>query len=177
MKSRIRNKFRVSQKIKWRRAVVVLSVAALLAMGTVALIQLHQTDKAVASTSVSNFNAFREKKSIVIRWMTYSEINSGYFVIERSGNGTDFEPITQITGAGNSNALRKYEFRDQDPLPNNNYYRLHQVDLNGISKFSNIISPFVNDNKVKEVKITRVYPNPFNDSLTVEFTAPSDHQY
>lgn len=147
-----------------------------MAIGTVVFIQFRQTDKAVASSSVANFTAVREKKSVVISWMTYSEVNNSYFTIERSANGTDFEAITRVDGITNSNALRKYEFRDKDPLPKQNYYRLRQVDMNGNSKFSNIISTIATSN-VKEVKITRVHPNPFDDQFTVDFISPANQQF
>ena len=176
MRIRPGNRTRISQKISWRKIAVTLSVVAVIATGTVAFYQLYQSDKAQASVSLTNFNALREKKSIVIRWITYSEVNSSYFIIERSGNGTDFTPLTRIDGAGNSNSLRKYEFRDTDPLPRKNYYRLNLVDQKGNSKLSDIVSPVATSN-VKEVKITSVYPNPFEDRFTIDFTTPSDQQF
>jgi hypothetical protein len=108
--------------------------------------------------------------------MTYTEVNNSYFTLERSANGIDFSPITRINGTGNSKALLKYEFNDMDPLPKKNYYRLLQVDLNGASSYSNVVSATVNGS-IKDIRITRVYPNPFTDRFTVDFTSPSEQQF
>jgi hypothetical protein len=41
-------------------------------------------------------------KSTNLNWITASETNNDYFTIERSGDGSDFDAIGEIDGAGNS---------------------------------------------------------------------------
>ena len=127
--------------------------------------------------SLAIFNALQENKgNVAIRWTTNSETDNRYFVLERSANGTDFAPVTQLESNGNSQEVRKYEFRDKDPFPKKNFYRLRQVDSKGISRFSNIITA-ADNNGGKAIKITKVYPNPFVDHFTLDFSSPSDQEF
>ncbi len=66
-----------------------------------------------------------------LEWITSSETNNNYFVVERSPDGVNFEDIGTKPGSGNSNAAMKYNFTDHHPLPGPNYYRLKQVDFDG----------------------------------------------
>jgi len=124
--------------------------------------------------SLGNFSAVQDKKgTIELKWLTYTEINNDYFSLERSGNGTEFTPITRIEGAGNYNSVLKYQFTDKAPLSGINYYRLRQVDFDGNSRLSQVISASVSVENSK-AKINRVYPNPFLDHFIVDFNSPSE---
>jgi len=74
-----------------------------------------------------------------LKWTTSSEINNDYFTIERSVDALNFEPISTIKGAGNSNITLFYDFIDHQPQKGNNYYRLKQTDFNGDFSYSEII--------------------------------------
>jgi hypothetical protein len=50
-----------------------------------------------------DFNATPKKDEVQLSWITASEINNDYFVIERAGPDMFFEPLTIVKGAGNSN--------------------------------------------------------------------------
>ncbi len=127
--------------------------------------------------SLGNFSANPDEKgSIDIRWITYTEVNNDYFSLERSQNGTEFTSIARIEGAGTSNSVLKYKFTDKEPLSKINYYRLKQVDFDGISRLSQVISTSVTS-ETDKAKINKVYPNPFQDHFTVDFDSPSDDQY
>lgn len=76
---------------------------------------------------------------IMLKWQTGSEIDNDYFSIERSYNGTDFEQIGKIQGAGTTNELQSYSFKDLTPMPGTNYYRLVQYDFDGRNEASDII--------------------------------------
>lgn len=68
-----------------------------------------------------------------IEWSTMSETNNSHFVIEKSYDGIDFEPITSVSGAGNSNSIQQYAVEDRN-LSAASYYRLVQVDYDGKSQ-------------------------------------------
>ncbi len=100
----------------------------------------------------------------VLTWNTASEINNDYFEILRSKNGTDFNTIGRIAGAGTTSELTEYEFRDTN-ASGTNYYQLRQVDFDGASETFNVIrieSSFSSD--------LTVYPNPLpsNESLSIQ---------
>lgn len=79
--------------------------------------------------------------AVRLAWATASEQNSAAFDVERSLDGTSFERIGTVAAAGGSSTPRNYGFVDnQVPTPRNPqiplYYRLRQVDLNGIFAYS-----------------------------------------
>jgi hypothetical protein len=76
---------------------------------------------------------------VAVTWTTATESNSKEFVVERSSNGVDFTPIGTVAAAGNSNRLINYSFTDVRPLSGNNFYRLHQVDLDGRAQNSPVV--------------------------------------
>jgi hypothetical protein len=71
---------------------------------------------------------------------TASEINSSHFEIYRSTDGLDYEMLGTLESAGNSQALLDYAFVDHSPKLGLNYYRLRQVDFDGMAEFSDLIS-------------------------------------
>lgn len=85
-----------------------------------------------------SFTAECDNTKVVLKWSTASEINNNYFVIERSENSIDFETIGQVKGAGNSNSVSNYSFTDKDIRKGTFYYRLKQVDYNGVNKYLDI---------------------------------------
>ncbi len=77
-----------------------------------------------------------------LTWITASEINNSYFEVQRSSNGKDFATIGKIAGKGTSSEIHSYHFEDEN-LPASTstvYFRLKQIDFNGQSVFSEIIS-------------------------------------
>ena len=76
----------------------------------------------------------------ILEWTTSTELDNDYFIVERSSNGSDFEEIQKVDGAGNSNSAISYSIRDNDPLNGINYYRLKQTDFSGNYKHSSIIA-------------------------------------
>jgi len=113
------------------------------------------------NVSFSNHN---NQKLVDINWITQSEKNNDYFIVERSINGIDYKNIGEIKGAGNSSAKLSYNFKDFLAIEGEvNYYRLKQVDFDGKIEYS----------PVKKVKIDLnssiiVYPNPSNGNFKVK---------
>jgi autotransporter-associated beta strand protein len=71
----------------------------------------------------------------VIQWETASERNASHFVVERSTNGTYWEPIGVVEAVGNTALNQSYEFTDQSPVRVEvSYYRLVQFDFDGHSE-------------------------------------------
>jgi len=96
-----------------------------------------------------------------LSWTTKSELNNNYFTVQRSHDGTNFETLSQINGAGNSTSTIDYNWTDHNPLLGTNYYRISQTDFDGrISLFQtkNINCP--------EEEDFFVYPTPFSELLT-----------
>lgn len=81
------------------------------------------------------------ENQVLLEWQTLSERNCDFFIIERSDDGQSFIETGKISGSGNSIQLRTYFISDHI-LFNRAvlYYRLKQVDFNGTSAYSKIIS-------------------------------------
>ncbi|MDO1451655.1 T9SS type A sorting domain-containing protein [Rhodocytophaga aerolata] len=96
-------------------------------------------------------------KSIDIEWLTASEHNSDFFIVERSENGKGFTAIQKLPAAGESKFISKYIVTDKNPLSGNNYYRIKQVDKDGKALYSKIVSAHMNTNATQ---LLDIYPNP-----------------
>lgn len=92
-------------------------------------------------------------EQVQLNWSTASEQNNKGFEIERSEDAVHFNTIFFQPGKINSNTIQKYSFTDTDALQDNLYYRLKQMDLNGVFQYSQII--YVGSNRNLE-KLARV---------------------
>ncbi len=77
--------------------------------------------------------------SNVLTWSTMAETNNGFFLIERSNNGIDFEQAARIRGAGTSLDQKNYSYTDIENRGLRVFYRLLQVDIDGAINTSNTV--------------------------------------
>lgn len=105
----------------------------------------------------SLLSAENRDNDVLVSWKTGGADIAGNYQVERSPDGKQFtmihnEPVQDVDS---------YIWKDTDPLPGVNYYRIHNPDLANRSSYSN------------EVKITveqgdrsiKVYPNPVSDGI------------
>ncbi len=105
-----------------------------------------------------------EKNKIELQWTTASELNNDYFEIERSTDGNIFKDIGRVKGNGTSSLVERYSFIDDSPHFGKNYYRLKQVDFDGVFSFSKILLENIQTDK-SEISI---FPNPSKDFICIE---------
>lgn len=113
---------------------------------------------------LTTFKAYSKSSNVEVFWTTASESNNDFFSVERSLNGIDFEVIGEVIGAGNSNTTLNYSFTDEDPLKEVAYYRLKQTDFNLDYSYSKLVAV---KNEVSKEVIFKVYPNPVNQSESI----------
>jgi len=124
------------------------------------------------------FKADVINKTVLLEWVTLSEINNDYFEIQRSYNGIDFMQIGKLYGAGNSNNKNYYYFTDDDPLFGISYYRLKQSDFDGVFSYSKTISVLLKSEKSLNVSClynpdyaaTLLIDNPYGGNLNIRIT-------
>jgi hypothetical protein len=75
-----------------------------------------------------------------LKWVTATETNNDYFILERSEDGLNWTKIGKVDGSGSSYQNKTYSFNDNGFKNTLNYYRLTQVDYNGESKKSKMIA-------------------------------------
>jgi hypothetical protein len=79
------------------------------------------------------FHGFSEGVNNHITWITASEMNNDYYVLEHSTDGFNWTSLGSILGSGNSSEIKGYRFIHMMPERLMNYYRLYQVDYDGAS--------------------------------------------
>ncbi|MFT5780630.1 MAG: hypothetical protein ACI837_003593, partial [Crocinitomicaceae bacterium] len=119
----------------------------------------------VLGVELTSFTGENSEGSNILRWTTESEVSNKNFTVERSINGTQFNEIGQVDGAGNSNEEINYTLRDEDPYAGVNYYRLKQTDFDGGYEYSKIIAL---DNIVRSE--ISVFPSPADEMITISLT-------
>jgi hypothetical protein len=119
---------------------------------------------------LTTFKADRLNDAVSLTWQTSQEVNTSYFDVERSANGTDFSPIGKVMASGNSTTTKNYSFPDNDPNSGINFYRLRIADLDGKSSYSKIVSVSFDGNK----NLVEIFPNPVKNTLHVRVTGSSE---
>lgn len=102
-----------------------------------------------------NWAAVEDNQKVKLTWQTGQEKNNAYFSIEHSLDAFEWKNIAQIQGAGNSHTRLDYVFWHEMPEFGQNYYRLKQVDTDGSTAYSPIVSVLM-----PEHTAFAVYPNP-----------------
>lgn len=77
------------------------------------------------------FTAESMENRIRLEWLTSSELNNDYFLIERSQDGLEWTFVTKVNGAGTTQEEQVYEAFDDQPYTGISYYRLIQFDMDG----------------------------------------------
>jgi hypothetical protein len=102
-----------------------------------------------------------------LAWIMENETNSKWFVVERAGTEGGFDSIAVVLGINNGNTT-SYNFSDPNMLPGTNTYRLREVDMSGIQRYSKVIT--LDNSQVATAKMA-IYPNPA--AATINYTVNS----
>ncbi|MFK7923768.1 MAG: T9SS type A sorting domain-containing protein [Bacteroidia bacterium] len=116
-----------------------------------------------------SFVAIWDNGEAQLDWATASEINSDFYVVERSFDGQSFEDIGELEASGNSSQTQNYQFRDaavKDFQIWKVFYRLRQIDLDGSESYSNTVQLGINQNASVVLK---AFPIPASDVINVSF--------
>ncbi|MFN5984697.1 MAG: T9SS type A sorting domain-containing protein [Fluviicola sp.] len=113
------------------------------------------------SINLSTFTATRTNGLVELSWVTMSESNNDYFIVERSYDGEIWSVVDYVDGAGNSSP-KLYNLEDRNAKNTNVYYRIKQFDFDGKSTTSSsiVVSDYLENNMT-------IYPNPAKNQLNV----------
>ncbi len=114
-----------------------------------------------------SFEAYKQNKKSLLQWNTRFEIDVDKYVIERSSSGINFYAIGEQVSF-NTIGNQVYNFVDEQPLANDNFYRLKCIDKNGQIKYAAVKKLRFSD---KENDIS-IYPNPALNQ-TIFINSPS----
>jgi hypothetical protein len=123
----------------------------------------------VYQTVISAFSAGpSHKTSVLLKWTTSSEShNSGFDIQRKKGTGS-YAKIGNVAGIGNSTTPTNYQYTDPSLKSGTYYYRLNQINTDGTSAYSPEVSVQVTRTSVTTLTS---YPNPFNPTTNISFTA------
>ncbi|OJJ21437.1 hypothetical protein BKI52_12870 [marine bacterium AO1-C] len=108
-------------------------------------------------------------EKVAVKWVTNNEDEIARFEVQASRDGgKTFETIGQRLGKGNGRGAINYEFLDNTPIDGINYYRLRQVDINGLERFTKVIT--ANINRPATFSVT---PNPASKGQTIQIELTS----
>lgn len=112
-----------------------------------------------------DFTIAPEKAQVLLSWKTADEVNTSYFLIERSTDGTSYESIGQVASLNNSTG-GSYTYADLFPKTGVSYYRLKQVDVDGKYAYSKVLTV----NRSASAGIMTLLPNPAHDYIRINST-------
>jgi Secretion system C-terminal sorting domain len=121
---------------------------------TVGSVNVSQTPLPIELLS---FNAKPCNNNVCLDWATATETNNDFFTVEKTQDGSKYDFVAKVNGAGNSTTVKDYTSIDKVPYAGVSYYRLKQTDYNGVYTYS----------ALKTVEFTpssefsfNLYPNP-----------------
>ncbi|NUN09668.1 MAG: T9SS type A sorting domain-containing protein [Ignavibacteriaceae bacterium] len=117
-----------------------------------------------------SFTATAAGNDVVIGWITATETNNRYFVLERKNESGVWSALSEISGNGTTSEQSSYSYTDKNLAPGSYYYRLTQVDFDGTRTPYNEISAAVG--LPTDYTLFQNYPNPFNPSTIIKYALP-----
>ncbi len=133
---------------------------------------IDYVDFQLIPVELKSFSAQVKNNSVILNWITATELNNFGFEIQRAKNNDflNWERIGFVQGKGTTSEPQTYQFIDND-LPEGKYfYRLKQIDFDGQFEYSFVVEAeiFSPDN----FYLFQNYPNPFNPSTTIIWQSP-----
>jgi hypothetical protein len=151
--------------------------------GIIDEVKLSNTESPLPIT-LSSFTAIYQNDSVILTWITESEINNlGFNIYKKTLIDNKFYLLSSykhnqsLRGRGNSSIRQIYQYSDKNIHSNIEYqYKLIQMDYNGISTEYETISIYLqkNTNTVNALTfcLYQNYPNPFNSITKIPFNLP-----
>ncbi|MBK7434415.1 MAG: hypothetical protein IPI66_11265 [Chitinophagaceae bacterium] len=91
--------------------------------------------------SLVAFNGqFANADDVQLRWITENEINVRSFTVQRSFDGSNFNPVGELAAKGINGSRSDYALLDQNVKRNLLYYRLQIRETTGELSYSPIIT-------------------------------------
>jgi hypothetical protein len=131
---------------------------------------------------LTSFTASVIDNSVVLSWITATELNNYGFEVERtspipspyqregSETGRGWEKIGFVIGAGTTTEPQIYSFNDKNITSGKYSYRLKQIDNDGQFEYSNIVEVSFMEPTV--FSLEQNFPNPFNPSTKISWQSP-----
>lgn len=131
-------------------------------------------DQALLPVKLNGFSGKQINDQVQLQWETGAEINSAYFIVEKSSNGNSFTAMENVAAATNTSSTLRYSCTDKSPFAGRNYYRLKMVDQDGRCTYSAVIT--VNTSTANTYSL-QLYPNPAKTFILVNHPSAGNGEY
>jgi F5/8 type C domain-containing protein/type IX secretion system substrate protein/fibronectin type III domain protein len=99
---------------------------------------------------------------VKLSWTTALELNTDYFIVEKSTDNLHFSAIDSVPAADGGRFMENYTADDNSPDSGINYYHLKMVDILGNYKYSQLVMV-----RLTNSNIPTIGPNPSNSTVTI----------
>jgi photosystem II stability/assembly factor-like uncharacterized protein len=140
-----------------------------IAVGNSGVIRMTYT--AGIPVELINFTALTKDGVVELSWETATEINNHIFEIEKRREDQEFYTIGYMEGAGTTTEPQKYSFFDRNVEQGTHYYRLKQIDFNGVFEYSKEVEVLATG--ILSFSLSQNYPNPFNPVTSIQYEVSS----
>ena len=100
-------------------------------------------------------------------WQTTAEVNTAYFIVQRSTDENSFIDLSKLNATGNAVAINNYNYTDLNVTDLKNvpsvYYRLQMFDKDGHFTYSKVVKVDLS----AKIEFS-LYPNPVKNNLFVQ---------
>ena len=121
----------------------------------------------VSASEIFDFRAYKNGRGVRTIWITDTEQENDYFILERSYDGVTFQAIGSINSISNESGAFNYMELDSEPSLGDNYYRLTKIHYDGTIKHSTV-------RKVRfdiDLDETTLFPNPATKEVYLDLDA------
>jgi hypothetical protein len=122
---------------------------------------------AALPVSLLSFTGQYANNLVTLNWSTAQEQQNKAFEVQYSADGYAFETIGTVPGKINSNSLNHYVFNTAHYHDGKNFYRLKQIDVDGRSSLSSIVTILFSQQTVISLA-----PNPASTRLNLSVNQP-----
>ena len=124
--------------------------------------------KSALPLELLSFAALKRPKTNEITWITASEHQVDYHLLERSPDGISrWTALYKVAAYNDAGLSVQYRYEDEQPLPQS-FYRLRSVDFDGTTYLSGIEQVY---REITGFSVSNVYPLPVTDMLTISYYA------
>ncbi|MEP7229910.1 MAG: T9SS type A sorting domain-containing protein [Ginsengibacter sp.] len=129
------------------------------------LTQILNNISSTLPLTLLDFSVTKNNNTAMLAWQTNNEINTAYFNVERSIDGTNFTTVGKVSAGSNNSLQKDYLFTNNLSATQSGkiFYRLQMVDNDGKFTYSKIVYITITSDGLRY----SIYPNPAHNYFII----------